>query len=153
MRARAAGWAVAALLVGCESEIPFDPEGVELQGVWLVSDVTQPIGGTTPQGGTNQCRLTDVPMTVTASTTPNTWTASQEEGGTIQCELDGVWGPAVTPTERLFFVVTRTGGEVRWIVSGRFCYYVGSLTNENRMGGAVDPEGYGREGTWSARRS
>ena len=141
-----------ALLLGCSSGEPFDPTSVDLQGEWLLSDVTQPQGGLTLQGVTNECRLTDVPFSITADPASETWTANQGEGGTIRCELDGVWGPPAAPLPRLSFVIVRTGGAVQWIVSGRFSYYVGDLTSADRMGGAVDFEGYGRQGTWNARR-
>ena len=150
--ARVAGAAGMALLLGCSSEEPFDPTSVDLQGEWLLSDVTQPQGGTTPQGVTNECRLSDVPVSITADIAPDTWIATQDEGGTIMCELDGVWGAPAPPPQRLSFVIVRTGAAVQWVVSGRFSYYVGTLTSAERMSGTVDFEGYGRQGRWNARR-
>jgi hypothetical protein len=138
--------------LSCSGSEPFDAAAVDLAGEWLVSDVTRPQGGTTPGGFTNECRLRDVPFTVITTDTPGVWSALQEEGGTLACELNGEWGQPVPPPERLGFALFKDGNAVQWVLASRYSYYVGTLTSERQMGGAVDSEGYGREGTWSARR-
>jgi hypothetical protein len=80
------------------------------------------------------------------------WNALQDVGGTLTCELDGVWGGIGELTERFSFDVVKTGNDVHWIQSSRFSYYLGTLTSADEMSGTIDPDGYGREGTWTAHR-
>ncbi len=139
------------LLCGCSSDDPFDAASADLQGGWVVTDETVPKGGLAPGGITNLCRLTNVPYTLRPSSAPGIWTATQEVGGSLQCEVNGMWGEPTAPPQASFEVV-KEGAGVQWILSGRFSYYVGTLTSADRMNGAVDPDGYGREGSWRARR-
>ncbi len=145
--------AVAALLLlGCSSGEPFDASTVDLQGTWLVSDVTQPLGGVAPGGITNECRLTNVPVLITPTDREGLWSARQLIGGTITCELNGVWGTPSPTAQELGFDVQKVGDQIQWVLASRFSYYVGTLRSSSSMSGTVDPEGYGRQGTWSARR-
>jgi hypothetical protein len=144
--------AAAVFLLGCSSSEPFDGSSVDLQGDWLLSDVTQPKGGTAPGGITNECRLTNVPITIGPSQDGNEWYAIQEPGGTFACEVNGDWSEPEAPPYQPSFLVTRTGSDVHWVALGRYSLYVGQLTSESQMSGDVDPSGYGRQGTWAARR-
>jgi hypothetical protein len=130
----------------------FDGSTVDLEGVWILSDTTRPIGGTAPGGITNECRLSNVPIRITPYQAPEWWSANQEEGGTFACELNGVWGPETPLTVRNSYSVNKTGAEIHWWLSSRFSHYLGALTSANEMSGTVDPAGYGREGRWAARR-
>jgi hypothetical protein len=136
------------LQVACSTR--FDGSAVDLQGSWVVSEITQPFGGSA-WGHTNECRAT-IPFTVTSTQVEGLWSALQDVGGTITCEIDGVWGGIGTLTERFSFDVYKTGNDVHWVLSSRFSYYLGTLTSADEMSGSIDGSGYGREGTWSARR-
>jgi hypothetical protein len=145
--------AIAALsLLACSSGEPFDAAAVDLQGTWLLSDVTQPQGGTAPGGITNECRLRNVPVIIMPTEREGLWSARQLLGGTIACELNGVWSTPSTPPQELGFDVWKEGNQVQWVLASRFSYYVGTLANASKMSGTVEFEGYGREGTWVARR-
>jgi hypothetical protein len=122
---------------------------VDLAGSWVVSEITEPIGGTA-WGHTNECRAT-IPFTLTRYA-EGQWDALQDVGGTITCEIDGVWGEEGELIERFSFDVYRTGNDVHWWLSSRFSYYLGTLTSADEMSGTIDPSGYGRQGTWSAHR-
>ena len=130
----------------------FDGSTVDLEGTWILSDTTQPKGGTAPGGITNECRLSNVPIKIIPFEPPDRWSAEQQEGGTIACELNGVWGPETPLTVRYGYSINKTGADMHWWLSSRFSHYVGALTSANEMKGAVDPDGYGRQGRWAARR-
>ena len=127
----------------------FDGSGVDLKGSWVVSEITQPTGP--GWGHTNECRAT-IPFTIGRYPVGDVWYALQDVGGTITCELDGVWGGTGTLTERFSFDVHKTGNDVHWVLSSRTSYYFGTLTSPDDMSGTIDAGGYGRQGTWIAHR-
>jgi hypothetical protein len=137
-------------LAGCGGD-SFNPEGVGLAGTWLLSDETE-INAIPPGSPvtSNSCTMRDVPVTLESTTDTSVWVGRTEDGGTLQCEVNGDMGDPSPYNPDLFLQFTKTGGEVTVGLPNGVVVYTGSLVAANRMSGTVTGELNGRVGTWSA---
>ena len=145
-------WVAAFMLSGCGSD-SFDPSNASLSGSWLLSDETTV--NAIPGGSgitSNSCIMRDVPVTLEPTDTPALWVGQTEDGGTLQCELNGQVGEVTPHNPGLFLLVTKTGGDVAIGLSNGVVVYTGTLVAANRMSGSVTGELNGRVGSWTARR-
>jgi hypothetical protein len=141
------------MLVGCSGE-SFDPGTAALTGAWLLSSETTV--NAVPGGGgvtSNGCTMRNVPVTLEATSTPTLWVGATEDGGTLQCELNGEVGAAVPYNPGLFLQVTKTGGDLSIGLPNGLVVYTGKLLADDRMTGTVTGELDGQVGTWTARRN
>jgi hypothetical protein len=146
-------WLAVFMLGGCGGE-SFDPSGVSLSGSWLISNETD-INAIPPGSGitSNTCTVRNMPVTLEATDDPALWVGRIEDGGTIQCELNGEMAPATPYNPNLFLQVTKTGGGLSVGLPNGIVVYTGMLVADNRMSGTITGELDGRVGTWSARRN
>lgn len=148
-------WLALLLLSGCggggES---FDPSSVSLSGSWLLSNQTD-INAIPPGSGvtSNSCTMRNVPVPLEATSDPAMWVGRTQDGGTLQCEVNGVTAPATPYNPNLFLQVTKTGRDLSEGLPNGLVVYTGKLVAENRMSGTVTGELDGRIGTWSASRN
>jgi hypothetical protein len=146
-------WLVCLLvLAGCGSE-SFDPGNVSLTGVWLFSSETDPNAIPPGSGVTsNHCSMRNVPVTLESTDDATMWVGRMEDGGTLQCDVNGDVGNPTPYNPSLFLQVTKTGGELTIGLPNGVVVYTGDLDAANRMSGSVTGELDGRVGTWSAVR-
>lgn len=153
MRVRFVLPCIAFAFVACSDSGPeaIDPSAVNLADDWILSDIHRPVGGTTSGGITNECHIDNVPVAITATDTPGLFRAEMLEGGTQQCEINGEEQPPESPPLLVFFV-EQQGLNVIWHQLNNEPYYIGTLSDGDRMSGTIDQEGGGKEGTWTANR-
>ena len=141
------------MLAGCGGSESFQPEGVSLAGTWLISSETDP-GAIPPGSGvtSNSCSMRNVPVTLEATDDPTLWVGRMEDGGTLECEVNGE-SPGPSPyNPSLFLMVTKTGGALSIGLPNGLVVYTGELVAVNQMSGTVTGELDGRVGTWTASR-
>jgi hypothetical protein len=97
--------------------------------------------------------MRNVPVTLEATDTPTQWVGRMEDGGTLQCELNGDMGAPTPYNPGLFLMVTKTGATLSIGLPNGIVVYTGELTATNRMSGTVTGELDGQVGTWTAIRN
>ena len=137
---------------GCsDSPDPFDPTGVDIQGHWTVS-VDDDAGPGAPPGTINPCQV-NAPVDIIIQSGGGDTAAISAPGGTIQCQLNGVWGspgPYLLPT----FYVSRRGAatyDLYFGVGGPLAL-TGTLIAANQLRGTEAVGWQGRVGRWTAVR-
>jgi len=134
-------------LGGCQA---FDADSVDLSGMWLLSDSTVfPM----PSGPFNTCLVRNVRLEIHAGP-PTGMFARTRPGGTQQCEINGVWQSPHSYDIDQHYSISREDERIVFQFSNRpDTIYTGDLGSNDRMGGAVHPQGRGgRQGTWRAIR-
>ena len=141
------------VLGGCGSDT-FAPDGVSLSGTWLISSETT-INAIPPGTGvtSNTCVMRNVPVTLEATDTPTLWVGRTEDGGTLQCEVNGETAAPTPYNPSLFLMITKTGGTLSIGLPNGIVVYTGELAAANRMSGTVTGELDGRVGTWTGTRN
>jgi hypothetical protein len=97
--------------------------------------------------------MRNVPVTLEATDTPTLWVGQTEDGGTLQCEVNGDTLPPGPYNPNLFFMVTKNGGAISIALPNGLAIYTGDLVAANRMLGTVTGELQGRVGTWTGIRN
>lgn len=139
------------ILAGCGGSEGFEPEAVSLAGTWLISSETDPIA-LLPGITSNSCSMRNVPVNLEVTDTPTLWVGQTEDGGTLQCEVNGVPAAPGPYNPNLFLMVTKTGGAISIALPNGLAIYTGELVAANRMLGTVTGELQGRVGTWTGIR-
>ncbi len=142
------------ILAGCGGSETFAPEGVSLAGTWLITSETE-INAIPPESDitSNSCTMRNVPVTLEATDTPTLWVGRMEDGGTLQCELNGDTAAPTPYNPNLFLMVTKTGGTLSIGLPNGVVVYTGELVAANRMSGTATGELDGRVGTWTGIRN
>jgi hypothetical protein len=133
---------------GCGSDSPpFDPSQVDLVGTWVFQENTSPV----ITGTTNDCTVKNVPMVITSDA--GTLVVQKQDGGTIQCQApDGLLQPETPYTDTHTYFMERSGADLSIAYGNTTVVYRGTIQSQNTIGGTVEPDGAGRQGTWSAHR-
>jgi hypothetical protein len=139
---------VAVLIVSSSACGEFDPESADLPGTWRISDSTFV---STPDGPFNTCLVRNLPILIHDGP-DSAMLVQTRPGGSLQCEINGVWRDPQPYDPNYHYSLSRTGDSVRMRFPQGDTVYVGRLSSDNRMNGLVHPQGRGRQGTWRARR-
>jgi len=138
------------LLFGCSHDA-FDPGGVALEGRWSFDIDDRP--SMAPPGLVNPCQVRNLPVDFYRDSTTGVLYANTFGGGTIRCQVAGVWGTSLYG-QSFSASVVKVDGDVAIISPRGDTLFVGRLSSASAMSGTVVPSGwFGRTGTWSARRS
>lgn len=141
-------------ITGCGGNESFEPADVSLSGTWLISSQTM-INATPPGTGvtSNSCIMRNVPVTLEATDTPTLWVGRMEDGGTLQCEVNGDTSEPTPYSPNLFLMVSKTGAALSIGLPDGVVVYTGELIAADRMSGTVTGELDGRVGTWTGIRN
>ena len=74
-------------------------------------------------------------MTLAATDTPTLWVGRMEDGGTLQCEVNGDTAAIRPYNPSLVLMVTKTGGALSIGLPNGIVVYTGELVAANRMSG------------------